>query len=207
MIRPELQELVVGETVPTDPDGGFRVKVVEPGRALVLYIDQEIVGERRPAAVTIDEVAPGLALSGRFMQTATPPEFNASWAFVLDPIDAGQTRLVERFRAHMGVSSRASEIAMAELKRPNVAVKASALPCYTQDRYPYRRLHPYLRRVFDAFGPKRMFWGTDYSRLPCSYREAITMFTEEIPWFSSEDKAWIMGRGLCDWLGWELPRS
>jgi hypothetical protein len=52
-----------------------------------------------------------------------------------------------------------------------------------------------------------MFWGTDYSRLPCSYREAITMFTEEIPWFSGEDKEWIMGRGLCEWLGWELPRS
>lgn len=30
---------------------------------------------------------------------------------------------------------------------------------------------------------------------------------EEIPWFSGEDKEWIMGRGLCEWLGWELPRS
>ena len=96
---------------------------------------------------------------------------------------------------------------LALAKRPNVAVKASALPCYTKDRYPYRRLHPYLRRVFDAFGPRRMFWGTDYSRLPCSYREAITMFTEEIPWFSGEDKEWIMGRGLCEWLGWERSRQ
>ena len=45
---------------------------------------------------------------------------------------------------------------------------------------PYRRLHPYLRRVYDAFGPRRIFWGADLSRLPCSYRQAVTMFTEEL---------------------------
>jgi len=90
-------------------------------------------------------------------------------------------------------------------RRPNINVKASALPCYTKDTYPYRRLHPYIRRVYDAFGPKRMFWGTDLARLPCSYRHAVTMFTEEIPWFTAEDKEWIMGRGLCEWLEWELP--
>ena len=92
-------------------------------------------------------------------------------------------------------------------KRPNVAVKASALPAYTNDRYPYRRLHPYLRRVYDAFGPRRIFWGTDLARLPCSYRQAVTMFTEEIPWLTAEDKEWIMGRGLCEWIGWKLPAA
>src|SRR5262245_26733429 len=34
--------------------------------------------------------------------------------------------------------------------RPNISVNASALPFYTRDGYPYRRLHPYLRRVYDA---------------------------------------------------------
>ncbi|MBI3069474.1 MAG: amidohydrolase, partial [Betaproteobacteria bacterium] len=96
---------------------------------------------------------------------------------------------------------------LALAKRPNVAVKASALPAYTSDSYPYRALHPYLRRVYDAFGPRRMFWGTDLARLPCSYRQAVTMFTEEIPWLTAKDKEWIMGRGLCEWLGWELARA
>ena len=90
-------------------------------------------------------------------------------------------------------------------KRQNVSVKASALPSYTSDGYPFRYVHPYLRRVYDAFGPRRIFWGTDFSRLRCSYRQAVTMFTEEIPWFTSEDKEWIMGRGLCEWLGWKVP--
>lgn len=96
---------------------------------------------------------------------------------------------------------------LATAKWPNVAVKASALPCYTSDSYPYLRLHPYIRRAYDAFGPRRMFWGTDFSRLPhsCSYGQALTMFTEEISWLSQQDKEWIIGRGLCEWLDWKLP--
>jgi L-fuconolactonase len=87
---------------------------------------------------------------------------------------------------------------------PNVAVKASALPCYSDDTFPYRALHPYIRRAYDAFGPQRMFWGTDLTRLPCPYREGIAMFTEHMPWLSAADKEWIMGRGVCEWLGWKL---
>lgn len=94
---------------------------------------------------------------------------------------------------------------LAVARRPNISVKVSALPAYTTDAYPYRALHPYLRRVYDAFGPKRMFWGTDLARLPCTYEQAVTMFTEEIPWLTPQDKEWIMGRGLCEWLGWSLP--
>jgi predicted TIM-barrel fold metal-dependent hydrolase len=89
-------------------------------------------------------------------------------------------------------------------KYPNIAVKAASLPSYTSDSYPYRRVHPWLRQVYDAFGPQRIFWGSDITKLPCSYRQAITMFTEEIPWLTEEDKEWIMGRGLCEWLGWKL---
>lgn len=33
------------------------------------------------------------------------------------------------------------------------------------------------------------------------------MFTEEIPWLTADDKEWIMGRGLCEWLGWKLPAA
>jgi predicted TIM-barrel fold metal-dependent hydrolase len=93
---------------------------------------------------------------------------------------------------------------LALAKRPNVAAKATALPCYSDDKvYPFRSLHSYIRRVYDAFGPKRMFWGTDWSRLPCSYRQGVTMFTEELSWLSAEDKEWIMGRGVGEWLGWK----
>ncbi|WP_238015725.1 amidohydrolase family protein [Dactylosporangium sp. AC04546] len=85
---------------------------------------------------------------------------------------------------------------------PNVTVKVSALPAYAADPYPYPQLHPFVRQVYDAFGPRRMMWGTDLTRLPCTYRQAVTMFTEEIPWLTADDKEWIMGRSLCEWVGW-----
>jgi L-fuconolactonase len=112
---------------------------------------------------------------------------------------------------HLGLVHGKDEEAFKDLdqllalaKRPNVAAKATIMPFYTTDAYPYKSLHPYIRRVYDAFGPKRLFWGTDLSRLPCTYRQGVTMFTEEIPWLTADDKEWIMGRGVCEWLGWKL---
>ena len=89
-------------------------------------------------------------------------------------------------------------------KRPNVVVKAGALPCYSSEPYPHRGLHKYLQRIFDAFGPRRIFWASDLTRLPCSYRQCVTLITEELSFLSTQDKELIMGRALCEWLGWGL---
>jgi len=111
---------------------------------------------------------------------------------------------------HLGLTKGKDEEAFREFdkllvlaRRPNIAVKVSCLPLYTADAYPFRSLHPYLRRVYDAFGPRRMFWGSDLSRLPCPLRQGVTMFTEEMPWLAAEDLEWIMGRGVCEWIGWK----
>lgn len=84
----------------------------------------------------------------------------------------------------------------------NIAVKASCLPCYVNEPYPYPRLHPQIRRVIEAFGPQRVFWGTDLSQLPCSYRQVVTLFTEHLDFLSNEDLEWIMGKAIARWLRW-----
>ena len=61
-----------------------------------------------------------------------------------------------------------------------------------------------MRRIFDAFGPKRMFWGSDWSKLRIPYRQVVTMCTEELPWLKGEDLEWVMGRGVCEWFGWKM---
>jgi predicted TIM-barrel fold metal-dependent hydrolase len=86
---------------------------------------------------------------------------------------------------------------------PNVAVKASALPSYVTGPYPFTALHRPIRRVVEAFGPQRVFWGSEMTRLPCTYRECVTLFTEELDFLGAEDLTWIMGRGLCRWIGWD----
>jgi L-fuconolactonase len=91
-------------------------------------------------------------------------------------------------------------------RRPNVAAKLSALPTFSTDKYPYRSLHPYIRKACDGFGSKRLFWGTDLTRSPIPYRQRVTLFTEELPWLTTTDLEWIMGRGLCEWIGWSESR-
>lgn len=85
--------------------------------------------------------------------------------------------------------------------RANVAVKASCLPSSTRDTFPFRALHEPIRRVVELFGPRRVFWGSDLTRLPCSYSECLRLFTEVMP-FTSDEREWILGRGVMEWLGW-----
>ena len=89
-------------------------------------------------------------------------------------------------------------------RHPNVAVKASGMPSLSAEPYPFRDLHPHIRTLVDAFGPQRTFWGTDLTRMPCTYYECITLFTEHLPWLQGDDLEWVMGRAICEWLDWPL---
>ena len=86
---------------------------------------------------------------------------------------------------------------------PNVAVKATGAPGYSAEPYPFPTMQFYLRQIFDAFGPRRMFWGTDITKMPCSWRQCVTMFTEELPWLAGPDRQLVMGEALCAWWGWD----
>jgi len=68
----------------------------------------------------------------------------------------------------------------------------------------FRNLHTHRRQIDDAFGPARMFWGTDITRMPCSWRQCVTPFAEELPWLRGRDRELVMGRAICDWLGWNI---
>jgi len=113
---------------------------------------------------------------------------------------------------HLGLSSAlrgktlgpAVEEVIKLARLSNVAVKVSALPCYVEEPYPFPTLHPIVRRVVDAFGPRRCFWGTDLSHLTCPYKQCVTLFTEEMKSLSSTELEWIMGRGIAEWLNWPL---
>lgn len=84
----------------------------------------------------------------------------------------------------------------------NIAVKATCVPSLTSEGYPFSSLHDRLRRVVDAFGPRRVFWGSDLTRLPCDYRQAVTLFTEELAFLDGEDLELVMGKAISEWLGW-----
>jgi hypothetical protein len=106
-ILPEFQDLAAGELVPTHPGGGFVAKIVEPAKALVLYLDTELARSQAEAWVSqhggpggaAEEPMPGGLQFAGALGGMTMPSFQASWAFVLEPeADGARTRLVERFR-------------------------------------------------------------------------------------------------------------
>jgi L-fuconolactonase len=105
-------------------------------------------------------------------------------------------------RGEKAFAEEAELIALA--RHANVSVKATALPCAATDSFPYPSLHDHIRAAFEAFGPHRFFWGTDLTQLPCSYSDAVNLFTQELPWLHGRDLEHVMGRGVCEWLGWEL---
>jgi hypothetical protein len=72
----------------------------------------------------------------------------------------------------------------------------------SNEPYPFADTFGAIQKVYDAFGPSRTFWGTDYTRMRCSWRQCVTMFTEELPWLAGEDRDLVMGRAVCDWLRW-----
>ena len=112
---------------------------------------------------------------------------------------------------HLGlVNGEKDDVAFRDLdkllalaRRPHIAVKSSALPCYSAETYPYPGLQKHLKRVYDAFGKQRMFWGTDQSRSPIGYRQGVELFTQHMPFLKQSDLEWVMGKGVREWLDWK----
>ena len=111
---------------------------------------------------------------------------------------------------HLGLAAEQDDHAFRNLpalldlaRYPNVSVKATALPGHSSEPYPYRNIHKYLKQVYDAFGASRVFWASDVTRLTCSYRDYIRLFAEDLDFLPPDAVAQTMGRGLCDWIGWD----
>jgi L-fuconolactonase len=82
----------------------------------------------------------------------------------------------------------------------NVALKATSLPSYATDGFPYRSLHEPIGRLLDAYGPHRVFWGSDLTRLTGSYASSVDLFRTALP-LADTDRSLILGEGLTEWLG------
>jgi Amidohydrolase len=64
---------------------------------------------------------------------------------------------------------------------------------------------PHLKRLIEAYGPQRCFWGTDltHQRGKYPYRMYVQHFDEELDFLSAEDRKLIMGEAILKFLGWK----
>jgi predicted TIM-barrel fold metal-dependent hydrolase len=98
---------------------------------------------------------------------------------------------------------------LSELARfPNLSVKASGLPALSALPFPFPDIHDPVLQVIDAFGPERVFWGSDHTRVTArtgqSYADCVRLFTEALrPRLDDASLAAIMGESLSRWLAWD----
>ena len=69
-------------------------------------------------------------------------------------------------------------------RHPNVYLRTS-LHNPSGQKLPYRDMWPYLERAYDSFGPRKLIYANDYELL---------VMKDLIPFFTSQDKEWILGR-------------
>jgi predicted TIM-barrel fold metal-dependent hydrolase len=84
---------------------------------------------------------------------------------------------------------------LALAKFPRVFVKISHLWSLSKEKYPYKDTHDQVKKLYDRFGPQRLMWGTDWPGVEryCGYARALALYRDEIPFFTAEDRRWVLG--------------
>ena len=118
------------------------------------------------------------------------------------------SQVADMARRHPGVNVVIDHFAMIDIARPdsegidqilalhtlpNVYIRTS-LHNPSKAGIPYRDMWPYLRRVYDTFGPRRMIYANFYELL---------IMQDLIPFFSDDDKQWILGKTAWDVYGFQ----
>jgi L-fuconolactonase len=82
-----------------------------------------------------------------------------------------------------------------------VSVKFTSIPLLSREPYPHSDAWPHLHRVIEAFGPKRLMWGSDHTVFEHEYGENIDVIraTTEL---GDDDKRQILGETLRSVWGW-----
>ncbi len=84
-----------------------------------------------------------------------------------------------------------------------VHIKLSGLHYWGDRPYPYQRAQANLRAAFDAFGPDRILWGSDWPHILFAggYIRCLNLVRRELTWLTDEAKAEILG-GTAHRLWW-----
>ncbi len=87
------------------------------------------------------------------------------------------------------------------LKRyPNVFVKVSHTWSISRQPYPWLDAQQYVHRLYDAFGPRRLMWATDWPIVEntphATYARALTVVRDEMKFLNAEDKHWMLNQTI-----------
>ncbi len=97
---------------------------------------------------------------------------------------------------------------LALARYPSVSVKVSELSVLSPSGvYPYSDTFPWVRRLYDAFGPDRLLWGTGFpgaTRAEAgrpTLTQELDLIRREIPFLNDDDRGRILGRNAAGLWG------
>jgi L-fuconolactonase len=84
--------------------------------------------------------------------------------------------------------------------QPNVYVKMSSHQLHSAQEFPWADLDDFQRRTIDAFGPRRLMWGSNWpvpTAINPPYTQRLDTIRHHLPAFqelTADEQAWILGR-------------
>ncbi|MFO0948786.1 MAG: amidohydrolase family protein [Planctomycetota bacterium] len=95
-------------------------------------------------------------------------------------------------------------------KLPNIWVKVSELSSMSpKGSYPFAETYPYVKRVYESFGPDRLLFGTGYpGSARAAYhrptlRQEIDLIGAGLPFLAPDDRAKILGNNAAKLWGFQ----
>ncbi len=130
---------------------------------------------------------------------------------LIDPADIQAVgRMCERFPdtpvvidhlARIGVDGKIRDEDVKQLcelaRHRHTFVKVSAFYALGNKQPPYLDLVPLIRRVFEAYGPRRLMWASDCPyqiQGAHSYLASISLVRDRLGFVSDEDRQWLLGK-------------
>lgn len=73
---------------------------------------------------------------------------------------------------------------------PNLYVKLTPQPHRSEQDFPHADTWDLYRRLYDAFGPQRLMWGTNFPGVMqgLGYGPALELFSQHIDWLTADDR-------------------
>ena len=82
---------------------------------------------------------------------------------------------------------------------PNVFVKISHTWSLSKQPYPWLDAQEHVKRLYDAFGPQRLMWATDWPIIENSnatYEQALTVVRDEMKFLNADDRQWMLSKTI-----------
>ena len=79
---------------------------------------------------------------------------------------------------------------------PRVFVKISHTWSISRQPYPWLDAQEYVKRLYAAYGPERLMWGTDWPvcKRWTTYRKTLTVVRDDMKFLNARDKSWILSK-------------